>query len=78
MFPDFGGGWDFAKSVREGASPMERWKWNETIGPVQNRPGRQGMSFTNLLGINTNRNKVAGAIQTQMLLVKRLAHFPTR
>jgi hypothetical protein len=27
---------------REGASPGDRWKWNETIGPVQDRPGRQG------------------------------------
>ena len=27
---------------REGASPADRWKWNETIGPVENRPGRQG------------------------------------
>ncbi|KAE9362634.1 glycoside hydrolase family 51 protein [Stipitochalara longipes BDJ] len=26
----------------EGASPGDRWKWNETIGPVENRPGRQG------------------------------------
>ncbi|KAI9642031.1 hypothetical protein NHQ30_009902 [Ciborinia camelliae] len=26
----------------EGSSPGNRWKWNETIGPVQNRPGRQG------------------------------------
>lgn len=25
----------------EGATPADRWKWNETIGPVQNRPGRQ-------------------------------------
>jgi alpha-L-arabinofuranosidase len=27
---------------RQGASPGDRWKWNETIGPVENRPGRQG------------------------------------
>ena len=27
---------------REGTSLQERWKWNETIGPVENRPGRQG------------------------------------
>lgn len=27
---------------REGSTPATRWKWNETIGPVQNRPGRQG------------------------------------
>lgn len=27
---------------REGSSPGNRWKWNETIGPVENRPGRQG------------------------------------
>lgn len=26
----------------EGASAGDRWKWNETIGPVVNRPGRQG------------------------------------
>ncbi|PQE04744.1 Glycoside hydrolase superfamily protein [Rutstroemia sp. NJR-2017a BBW] len=28
--------------AREGSSPGNRWKWNETIGPVVNRPGRQG------------------------------------
>lgn len=27
---------------REGASPGDRWKWNETIGPVVDRPGREG------------------------------------
>ncbi|CAG8423631.1 unnamed protein product [Penicillium salamii] len=26
----------------EGASEARRWKWNETIGPIENRPGRQG------------------------------------
>ncbi|KAK0644732.1 putative alpha-L-arabinofuranosidase A [Lasiodiplodia hormozganensis] len=26
----------------EGVSPENRWKWNETLGPLQNRPGRQG------------------------------------
>jgi alpha-N-arabinofuranosidase len=26
----------------EGATPADRWKWNATIGPVQDRPGRQG------------------------------------
>ncbi|GAT21099.1 LOW QUALITY PROTEIN: alpha-L-arabinofuranosidase E [Aspergillus luchuensis] len=26
----------------EGASPSDRWKWNETIGPVVDRPGREG------------------------------------
>ncbi|TAQ87645.1 hypothetical protein B7494_g4034 [Chlorociboria aeruginascens] len=26
----------------EGATPATRWKWNETIGPVEDRPGRQG------------------------------------
>jgi len=26
----------------EGSSPDNRWKWNETIGPVHMRPGRQG------------------------------------
>ncbi|QRW09227.1 alpha-L-arabinofuranosidase [Ceratobasidium sp. AG-Ba] len=26
----------------EGSSPATRWKWNETIGPLENRPGRQG------------------------------------
>jgi alpha-N-arabinofuranosidase len=26
----------------EGSSAGNRWKWNETIGPVVNRPGRQG------------------------------------
>ena len=38
---------------REGASPGDRWKWNETIGPVENRPGRQGKNafsfFTSVL-----------------------------
>jgi alpha-N-arabinofuranosidase len=23
-------------------TPADRWKWNETIGPVENRPGREG------------------------------------
>lgn len=26
----------------EGATPADRWKWNATIGPVEDRPGRQG------------------------------------
>ncbi|KAJ5593923.1 Arabinosidase A [Penicillium hispanicum] len=26
----------------EGDSPADRWKWNETIGPVEDRPGREG------------------------------------
>ncbi|KAF2145286.1 glycoside hydrolase family 51 protein [Aplosporella prunicola CBS 121167] len=26
----------------EGASAERRWKWNNTIGPLENRPGRQG------------------------------------
>ncbi|KAL7650490.1 hypothetical protein ACMYSQ_010272 [Aspergillus niger] len=26
----------------EGATPSDRWKWNETIGPVVDRPGREG------------------------------------
>ncbi|KAJ9299757.1 hypothetical protein DTO271G3_2641 [Paecilomyces variotii] len=26
----------------EGASPSDRWKWNETVGPLENRPGREG------------------------------------
>ncbi|OCK80529.1 glycoside hydrolase family 51 protein [Lepidopterella palustris CBS 459.81] len=26
----------------EGASENDRWKWNETIGPLHTRPGRQG------------------------------------
>ncbi|KAJ1302581.1 hypothetical protein OPQ81_002898 [Rhizoctonia solani] len=26
----------------EGATIARRWKWNETIGPLENRPGRQG------------------------------------
>ncbi|OKL61374.1 putative alpha-L-arabinofuranosidase A [Talaromyces atroroseus] len=29
-------------SSREGASTSNRWKWNETIGPVVDRPGREG------------------------------------
>lgn len=28
--------------VREGNDEGSRWKWNETIGPVEDRPGRQG------------------------------------
>lgn len=27
----------------EGYSEANRWKWNETIGPLQDRPGRQGL-----------------------------------
>ncbi|CAG7918492.1 unnamed protein product [Penicillium olsonii] len=27
----------------EGANEGRRWKWNETIGPVEDRPGRQGL-----------------------------------
>lgn len=26
----------------EGNSLDNRWKWNETIGPVEDRPGREG------------------------------------
>ncbi|KAF8671134.1 Alpha-L-arabinofuranosidase C-terminus [Rhizoctonia solani] len=26
----------------EGQTVAKRWKWNETIGPIENRPGRQG------------------------------------
>ncbi|KAG9096782.1 hypothetical protein FRC06_008329 [Ceratobasidium sp. 370] len=26
----------------EGSSASTRWKWNETIGPIESRPGRQG------------------------------------
>ncbi|PYH88482.1 Arabinosidase A [Aspergillus ellipticus CBS 707.79] len=26
----------------EGNSPTGRWKWNETIGPLEDRPGREG------------------------------------
>ncbi|KAJ3207225.1 hypothetical protein HDU82_003945 [Entophlyctis luteolus] len=26
----------------EGETTDNRWKWNETIGPIENRPGRQG------------------------------------
>ncbi|KAE8416094.1 Arabinosidase A [Aspergillus pseudocaelatus] len=36
----------------EGASEARRWKWNETIGPVENRPGRQGdWSYYNTDGL---------------------------
>ena len=35
----------------EGESPGDRWKWNETIGPIQDRPGRQGESILNILHI---------------------------
>jgi hypothetical protein len=27
----------------EGSSPGNRWKRNQTIGPIVNRPGRQGI-----------------------------------
>jgi hypothetical protein len=27
---------------REGATVDDRWKWNETIGPLEDRPGREG------------------------------------
>lgn len=27
---------------REGDTEETRWKWNETIGPVEDRPGHQG------------------------------------
>ncbi|OGM40793.1 alpha-N-arabinofuranosidase A [Aspergillus bombycis] len=30
----------------EGASEALRWKWNETIGPVENRPGRKATGHT--------------------------------
>ncbi|RAH78090.1 glycoside hydrolase [Aspergillus japonicus CBS 114.51] len=39
----------------EGASPSNRWKWNETIGAVVNRPGRQGdwtYANTDALGLD--------------------------
>ncbi|OAX84665.1 hypothetical protein ACJ72_00957 [Emergomyces africanus] len=26
----------------EGMHPHSRWKWNETLGPLENRPGREG------------------------------------
>jgi hypothetical protein len=63
---------------REGASPADRWKWNETIGPVENRPGRQGMSPTKSFLIKTNRNKAIGAIPIPMPSVKLLFLFPTQ
>jgi alpha-L-arabinofuranosidase len=31
-----------AEKYREGASADNRWKWNLTIGPVEDRPGRWG------------------------------------
>ncbi|RAL06952.1 glycoside hydrolase, partial [Aspergillus homomorphus CBS 101889] len=39
----------------EGASPSNRWKWNETIGAVVDRPGRQGdwtYANTDALGLD--------------------------
>ena len=36
-FPRFSGG-----NNLEGSDPPYRWKWNETVGPVINRPGRLG------------------------------------
>ncbi|KAI5306603.1 hypothetical protein KEM56_000116 [Ascosphaera pollenicola] len=39
----------------EGNIPETRWKWNETIGPVENRPGRQGTwgyANTDALGLH--------------------------
>ncbi|KAE8387391.1 Arabinosidase A [Aspergillus alliaceus] len=36
----------------EGASESRRWKWNETIGPLEDRPGRQGdWSYYNTNGL---------------------------
>ena len=32
----------FTGNNLEGDTPATRWKWNETIGPLENRPGRQG------------------------------------
>jgi alpha-L-arabinofuranosidase len=29
-------------TYKEGASLGDRWKWNETIGLVVDRPGREG------------------------------------
>ncbi|OJD17876.1 hypothetical protein AJ78_02048 [Emergomyces pasteurianus Ep9510] len=29
--------------IFEGMHPYSRWKWNETIGPLENRPGREGL-----------------------------------
>lgn len=29
-------------SASEGNDETSRWKWNETIGPVEDRPGREG------------------------------------
>lgn len=31
-----------ADPFSEGNDENSRWKWNETIGPVENRPGRNG------------------------------------
>lgn len=28
--------------TREGPSVDNRWKWNETVGPLVSRPGHQG------------------------------------
>lgn len=46
----------------EGLSLEDRWKWNETIGPVENRPGRLGMMLSSGL-VQTNMHRDMGIRQ---------------
>jgi len=58
---------------REGASPGDRWKWNETIGPVQDRPGRQGNTHASfsMPVLMLVFGKAIGGMQIQMLWVSQ-------
>lgn len=38
--------WLIQRLYSEGETPSGRWKWNETIGAVIDRPGREGTVFT--------------------------------
>lgn len=37
----------------EGETPSDRWKWNETIGPLVDRPGREGIVIDSILDEQT-------------------------
>ncbi|KAG4033739.1 hypothetical protein MFRU_004g02420 [Monilinia fructicola] len=56
----------------EGESPGTRWKWNETIGPVHNRPGRQGdwgYANTDALGLMEYLQFISDANMVPVLAV---------
>lgn len=40
----------------EGLSIPQRWIWNNTIGPVVDRPGRQGNTSSWILGTKLDAN----------------------